>query len=439
MTKNRSRAVLVAMGMAYALAMFHRTAFPEIASDVTASAGLSQIALGALGSAFFWAYLLFQIPAGILVDSFGARRVSACGSFAMFVGSALFASVSDPLAMAAARGLTAAGAVSAFLALAAFCNQAYGRKSSSAVGIGMLIGNLGGIAAGIPLAFALTLMDWREAWWVVSCASALAGLATLRLAPQDEPRSAPLASMLTSVRVLRLALRNSDVYLGAGALAGLAGAFYAFAGFGVHMSSLSLHLGSEAEGGLVSAMLLGFAGGSWIWGRAGDSLRSRARVARVAPIAAMGLWLALFAWTPPSVWALGALLFGIGLACSSCAVLYAMLDELATAEARGAFKAAANCGIALGASVAQVSQGILPHPLAAFPSLVLAAVGAGCCWALANRCRDTETTIGSALSADEETPATNASAPASDNSQAPGMGATQNRVDPAAQGILASQ
>ena len=44
---------------------------PELASDLD----LSPFILGAIASAFFFAYALFQIPGGMLLDRFGPRRV----------------------------------------------------------------------------------------------------------------------------------------------------------------------------------------------------------------------------------------------------------------------------------------------------------------------------------------------------------------------------
>jgi MFS transporter, ACS family, D-galactonate transporter len=53
--------------------------------------GLSFVAFGVLSSAFSWTYAAMQMPAGMLLDSFGIRRVGLVGSFVWSVASFLAA------------------------------------------------------------------------------------------------------------------------------------------------------------------------------------------------------------------------------------------------------------------------------------------------------------------------------------------------------------
>ena len=52
-----------------------------------ASFGLSLIAFGYLSSAFSWTYALMQMPAGILLDRWGVRRVGRVSTFLWSVAS----------------------------------------------------------------------------------------------------------------------------------------------------------------------------------------------------------------------------------------------------------------------------------------------------------------------------------------------------------------
>ncbi len=49
------------------------------AKPISSEFGLTPVQLGYLFSAYLWAYLLVSIPAGLLVDNFGAKRVAAYG------------------------------------------------------------------------------------------------------------------------------------------------------------------------------------------------------------------------------------------------------------------------------------------------------------------------------------------------------------------------
>ena len=46
--------------------------------DAAKQLGMSPIAVGIVFSAFGWAYVIFQIPGGLLLDRFGSKRVYAC-------------------------------------------------------------------------------------------------------------------------------------------------------------------------------------------------------------------------------------------------------------------------------------------------------------------------------------------------------------------------
>ena len=55
--------------------LFVRSSMGVLAPELAADLDLSPFILGAIASAFFFAYALFQIPGGMLLDRFGPRRV----------------------------------------------------------------------------------------------------------------------------------------------------------------------------------------------------------------------------------------------------------------------------------------------------------------------------------------------------------------------------
>lgn len=383
---HKSSASFVAVCAGYALAMFHRTAFSEIAPLLAMETGLSASCLGWIGSSFFWVYLLTQIPAGLLLDAVGPRRMSAWACAAMALGAAGFALARTPVPLAAARGLCAAGAVTIFLSLIAYCRESVPEHSNAILGRGLMIGNLGGIASAAPLGLAMDMLGWRDIWWLMAAVAALSSLTLLLTMPERERLLAPAQSLRHALPSFLRSMYRTDVYLGAGALAGLAGAFHGFTGFGAHRLADSLGIDLQDQGIAVSVMIGGYAFGVWWWGRLGDKTAVRNRIVMLAPLGAAAVWTVLLAsppiWTP---W-LCALLFAAGLACSAFGCVYGMLADLSGAAARNSVIAAANCGIALAAASCQVVQGLLPGPMAALPCLALSVLGFWCCCKLAQRC-----------------------------------------------------
>jgi ACS family glucarate transporter-like MFS transporter len=66
----------------FTLAMINyvdRGALSFAAGPIVHELGLSPVTLGYVFSSFLWSYILLLLPAGMLVDRYGAKRVAACG------------------------------------------------------------------------------------------------------------------------------------------------------------------------------------------------------------------------------------------------------------------------------------------------------------------------------------------------------------------------
>ena len=66
--------VLLGLCLAAGLAYVHRGTWGIVESTVRSDLDLSTVQTGRAMAAFFWAYALFQIPTGLLVDAWGPRR-----------------------------------------------------------------------------------------------------------------------------------------------------------------------------------------------------------------------------------------------------------------------------------------------------------------------------------------------------------------------------
>ena len=85
-------AFLLALGVI--INFFDRINLSVSQDALHASFGLSLIAFGYLSSAFSWTYALMQMPAGLLLDRFGVRRVGRIGTFLWSLAS--FAAAVSP-------------------------------------------------------------------------------------------------------------------------------------------------------------------------------------------------------------------------------------------------------------------------------------------------------------------------------------------------------
>lgn len=132
---------------------------PILTQELQLSAG----DLGTLTSLYFLGFALMQLPAGLLLDTWGPRRVNACMLLVAAVGTLIYG-VSDSLTgLMVGRLLIGAGVCvclgSAFQALA----QTFPLSQVPLVnGLVMAVGGLGGVLVGSPLSWALGEVSWQS-------------------------------------------------------------------------------------------------------------------------------------------------------------------------------------------------------------------------------------------------------------------------------------
>lgn len=175
-------------------AFLHRVAPGVIVKEIMQAFGATGEIVGLLSAMYFYSYAAFMIPAGVLIDGFGVRRVVAAGSAVMALGSLAMGLAASQGALMTGRFLVGAGATVTFigcLKIAAdwFPPSHFGTLSAVTATVGIL-GALGGT---LPLAALVALAGWRGAFTVIA-ALTLAGAAACFLFVRDHPPGASAAT-----------------------------------------------------------------------------------------------------------------------------------------------------------------------------------------------------------------------------------------------------
>jgi predicted MFS family arabinose efflux permease len=132
---------------------------PEIAREL----GLSAAGLGLLTAIFFFAFAVFQLPLGVLLDRYGPRRVNATMLLVAAAGGTWFAFGSSAAELTAARGLIGLGVSGCLMAaFSAFALWYPPERIASMNGIAFASGMLGAVVATVPLEMLLRVLHWRE-------------------------------------------------------------------------------------------------------------------------------------------------------------------------------------------------------------------------------------------------------------------------------------
>lgn len=140
-----------------------------MAEDLMIAFQVDACSLGILTGCYYNTYAALQIPAGSLMDYFKPRRVLTAAAVVCALGTLLF-SMADSIYVAGfGRALIGAGSAMGFLSCLKIGTLWFpSHKLSLIVGLTVLLGTVGGISAGYPLAWLVEVYDWRQALWLVA-------------------------------------------------------------------------------------------------------------------------------------------------------------------------------------------------------------------------------------------------------------------------------
>lgn len=367
---RRRRALAFAvLAAAFMVAFFHRVAPAVFVSELMRDLEASAVDVGWLAASYFYVYTAMQIPSGILVDRVGARISVAAGSAVAAAGTWLFASAPGMAMAGGGRLLIGLGVATAFVGIMKF-NAAWfsPRQYSTVSGLVVLFGNFGAVLGASPLAFLLTWIDWRQAFFGVAIFSAVLAL-LIALVVRDEPAQAGFRPATARAKprlrpswpaALAAVAANPRVWPHALALFTIIGSFFAFTGlWAVPMFHDVYGLSRRAAAGYVTVALIFFALGSFAAGWISDRLGRRRSVLVAGAILSTVVYLAFLflPWAPgPGAW----LLFAAnGLGASAMVVCYTGAKEHVEPAATGMAIAFVNTGLFLGAALLQPAFGWL--------------------------------------------------------------------------------
>lgn len=133
-----------------------------IIDQLTESFSLSAFDAGLLSGAFYYVYVFMQVPAGLLIDRYGARRLLILGSFVNIIGCAVFANASELYIAEIGRLLMGGGCSFAFVGTIFFVSKWFPLKYFALlVGLMETVGMLGSMWGDIYFAHSAAEWGWR--------------------------------------------------------------------------------------------------------------------------------------------------------------------------------------------------------------------------------------------------------------------------------------
>ncbi|NKC34310.1 MFS transporter [Falsiroseomonas selenitidurans] len=153
---------------------------------------LSASELGLLAAMFFAAYAAAQLPVGLAIDLWGARRVQTVLALVSGLGFLLCGLAAGPFWLAFGRVVTGIGISAGLIAMLKVNTQWYPRdRVAGMTGLGVLFGSLGSIAATLPVAWLVPVIGWRGIFGVLAGLSCLVSLWIWVSVPERGPGAPP--------------------------------------------------------------------------------------------------------------------------------------------------------------------------------------------------------------------------------------------------------
>lgn len=355
------------------ITFFDRFAPAAFSESLARDFGIPATALGTLAGLNLYIYTAMQVPAGALIDRFGARRCVASGILVTSAGSIVFAA--SPTMEVAYLGpiLMGLGTSGVFVGIMK-SNASWFDPSSYGVmtGITMLLANAGSVLASGPSAMLLNFFSWRAIFLVIGGIS-LAFSFGVYILVRDTPEVAGFTRVpqvvgagghRSTCRSLRFELNairlTRGVWPALWASIGTNSTFYALAGlWGVPLLVDGFGVGSAYASLYNTLALIAYGLASFLAGLYSDRLGRRKPIIVGACVVSVIGWtsLALFHWKPG--WSGLVLYILVGTAGCQVVVVFANVKELVPSRVSATALAIVNSGVFLAAAIIETVFGVI--------------------------------------------------------------------------------
>ena len=184
--------IYAAFAAGYLMSYLFRVVNAVISPELTRDLGLHPGALGLLTSTYFVAFAAMQIPAGILLDRYGPRRVEPVLLAIAAAGAFTFAAAESLGGLTIARALIGLGVSVCLMApLKGFAVWFPQERMASMTGWVMVAGGTGALLATAPVEVALRHVDWRTMFVIFGFVTLLVAAWIAWRVPDLPPHKAP--------------------------------------------------------------------------------------------------------------------------------------------------------------------------------------------------------------------------------------------------------
>tara|TARA_R110000868_G_scaffold380784_1_gene646868 strand:- start:43015 stop:44301 length:1287 start_codon:yes stop_codon:yes gene_type:complete len=358
--------VWIVAALFYAYEFFLRISPSVMKPDLMQTFAIDATQFGLLSGLYYYAYASMQLPVGVLLDTFGIRRLLTLAACAVTVGCLLFATTHSLLLAQLGRILMGIGSAFSFIGcLKLIANWFPEKYLAMVIGLTNTLGVMGAISGEGPLSIVVHQLGWRDTFFIAAICGILI-VVLIRLLVRDKPwqtiagtkqdASTPQHFWDGISRVVR-SKRTWLVAMVGGLMVAPVSTFTEL--WGVPFLEKAHHISQTHAAFLTSIMFIGIAVGGPLHGLTSGLLKRRKPVIWFGCLFALLIMSSIFYLPINNVWFLGVLLFLFGYCISSMLLCFAINSELHPSWATGVSVGFTNMCVMLGGTIFQPLVGKL--------------------------------------------------------------------------------
>ena len=369
------------LAFVYVFVTFHRMSVGVVKNDLQQAFNVGATQFATIGSMYFYAYFIMQIPSGVLADKIGPKKTVASFSILAAIGSIMFG-LSPNIGIAYfGRFLVGIGVSVVFICLIKIQSRwFYSKNFALMIGFAGLAANIGAIIAQTPLVLAVANFGWRHTFVYMGFAMVFFAVLTV-IFVKDDPKDMGLPGMdelegrqqistkVSTKEAFLSIVKNKNTWIISLAYIGIYTAYVVLLGtYGVSYLMQFYSIEKVKAANLIIFAVVGSAISGLVIGFLSDKFKNRKIPLILSLVISLLGWIMLVFIKLPMLF-LGPFLFILGFSMTGFTMCWTLGNEVNDRRFSGMATGVVNCVGFLGAAVAPIIMGNILDKYQSLPLL----------------------------------------------------------------------
>lgn len=321
---------------------------------------------GVISAFYFYAYAPMQLPAGLLFDRYGPRKLMSIALILCAIGSFFFASTESVVTACIGRFLIGIASAFSFIGVLVLISRWFPAKNFAILaGIAQAMSSVGAISGEAPLAALTDAVGWRNASFILSIIGLFLALLLwtfIRDYPDQTTQNRPAHKLKDEYHRLIEVCKNSYTWITGSYACTIWTPIAVFAAlWGVPFLEEKYHVSVIVASSLCSMIWIGVGIGSPAFGWLSDRLNNRRLVLGISSACGLVATLILLYLPDVSIISMYFVLFLFGIGSSGQAVSFAVVSENNPGHLVGTASGFNNLCVLIGGAIFQPLVGVMLH------------------------------------------------------------------------------